>query len=170
MLLCPGSSFLLPLNGCIGDGGIAWGSIRDSGFGQWGGDDWRTIADVAAFAACFVSLKICALAAPAVVTAKALADLKTHGLDYAGEQFAGNIRYGAPGLAGGAAFGAAWGGVGTRSGRIVEIMPRGRHAAGRGRHAAPRRDPFVRGPELGIGGGVGIATCAIPSVTGPSYC
>ncbi|MEU3066237.1 hypothetical protein ABZ712_04805 [Streptomyces sp. NPDC006906] len=169
MPLCPGSSFLLPLNGCIGDGGIAWGSIRDSGFGQWGGDDWRTIADVAAFAACFVSLKICALAAPAVVTAKALADLKTHGLDYAGEQFAGNIRYGALGLAGGAAFGAAWG-VGTRSGRIVEIMPRGRHAAGRGRHAAPRRDPFVRGPELGIGGGVGIATCAIPSVTGPSYC
>ncbi|MEW2168941.1 hypothetical protein AB0935_03120 [Streptomyces sp. NPDC007027] len=124
MLLCPGSSFLLHLNGCIGDGGIAWGSIRDSGFGQWGGDDWRTIADVAAFAACFVSLKICALAAPAVVTAKALADLKTHGLDYAGEQFAGNIRYGALGLAGGAAFGAAWGGGHTLGTHRRDHAPR----------------------------------------------
>ncbi len=82
---------------------------QDSGFGQWVGDDWRTIADVAAFAACFVSLGICTLAAAVVITAKALADLKTHGLDYAGEQFAGNIRYGALGLAGGAAFGAAGG-------------------------------------------------------------
>ncbi|MEU2800046.1 hypothetical protein [Streptomyces sp. NPDC007117] len=147
----------------------AWGSVRDSAFGQWVGDNWRTIADVAAFAACFVSLGICALAAAVVITAKALADLKTHGLDYAGEQFSNNLLMGTVGLGAGAAAAMSWK-AGVNSGRITEYLSRGRHAAGRGRHAAPGRDPFVRGTEFVVGGSAGVATCAIPSIAGPSYC
>lgn len=45
----------------------------------------------------------------------------------------------------------------------------GRHASGRSRHGA-KRDPLVRGGELGFAGATGLGACAVPAVVNPGFC
>lgn len=151
-----------------GNFGAAWDNTKSSAAGQWVGDHWRDVADIAAFGACFVSLGICALAVAAAITIKALGDIHTHGLDSASSNFGYNLQWGAIGLGVGASVGGAWQ-MGVRSGRIVEELPMGRHASGRSRHGA-KRDPLVRGGELGFAGATGLGACAVPSVVNPGFC
>ncbi|MEV5159088.1 LamG domain-containing protein [Streptomyces sp. NPDC053728] len=158
-----------------GNFGAAWDNAKSdvagaaSATGQWVGDHWRDIADVAAFSLCFVPLGVCALAVAAVITAKAIADYSTHGLDTAGGNFAYNLQWGAIGLGVGAAVGGLWQ-LGVKSGRVVEYLPMGRHAKAPGRGRPLRRDPWVRGGEIGISGGAGLGSCAVPSYMNPGFC